>query len=167
MKRMLVALAIASVSVAAVAGPPVPSVNINNVPLPVDVVTSDVVPLTRIGPHIRQICDATAAQCELLVSLEQPVALYEVHFSPLPTDPVAPDGSQCWVRVLFRQGTAPPTEIAKYVWPANDLHGVVHPLAFPVGLEADPNTVLRLNVGSTFGGGAACPIEIKVYTRKN
>jgi hypothetical protein len=165
MNRIIPALALAGLSTVAMAGPPVVSVNIENLPLPVEVVSTDVVPLADIGPHIRSLCDAGAGQCELLVPHEGAIALYEVHFSPLPADP-APEGVQCWVRVRLRQDTVALTEIAKFVWPANDLRGLIHGLAFPVGLEGNLNTVLSLNVGSS-GGIAACPIEVKIYTRQN
>lgn len=167
MKRTILALAIAGLSLAAFARPPEPRVIIVNTPLPVDVVTEDVDPLAEIGPNWRHTCSAAAAQCERTLPTSSAVAIYEVFFALAPSDPMPPSNAQCFARVFLSEDGVTFREIAKFAVPANDLHSVSHVLPRPIGLQAnDGMTVFRIQVGAVGSEpGVPCNTEVKLYTR--
>jgi hypothetical protein len=160
MRSIVLALMLASIPVAALAGPPTPPVNVIN--------PTNVVPLADLGPTTRVLCAAADSQCERLLDLgDQPVAVYQVHYTIVPGAELAPDGDQCWMRVLLRDDLTAAQEFVKFTLAANDLHGVTYVLPVPIGLQPVQNPVLRLVVGTNRVVEGACNAELKLYTRKN
>lgn len=136
--------------------------------VPESVVAERVVPLGQFGPHLRiPDCSVPAGQgstwCEYSFAANNvigPRVIQEVQIHPIPT--AGPNGTQCWVRVIFSDGTVT-SEVAKFSWPVGELHSINYALPVAVGVVGGPDSLMRVHLGGS--GGDRCRAEVKVYTR--
>jgi hypothetical protein len=139
--------------------------------VPESVVPERVVPLGQFAPHIRiPNCSVATGQsstwCEYSFAengIIGPRVVQEIQVHPIP--PAEPSAAQCWIRVQFSENGIDRVEVAKFSWPAADLHSINYALPVAIGVVGGPDTVMRVQVGGS--GGEDCGAEVKVYTRDN
>lgn len=164
MRKTMLALAVASLSlVASVAnsGPPVPSLNVANIPLPVTS-AEKAVPYTALrssggGGYCEVIGDGertTTATCEYSLPFTEARLIRSVVFRPIePTVQVQDGGASC-VAVLWVHPTGDPdvsVVIGTANWTSGDYRSIPEPLAVPVAFPA--NEALYLRVRMSIVGG--------------
>jgi hypothetical protein len=164
MRRTILALAVASLSmVASVAnsGPPVPSVNIANIPLPVTS-AEKAVPYTALrstggGGYCEVIGDGnrtTTTECQYNLPFTEARLVRSLAFRPIePTVQLRDGGASC-VAVLWVHPTGDP-DVAVVIgtanWTSGDYRTLYQPLPVPVAFPA--NEALYLRVRMSIVGG--------------
>jgi hypothetical protein len=180
MKRTILALAVASLSlVASVAnsGPPVPSVNIANIPLPVTS-AEKAVPYTALrssggGGYCEVIGDGertTQAECQYSLPFTEARLVRSLTFRPIEPTVQLHDGGASCTAVLWMHPTGEPgvsVVIGTATWTSGDYPTIYQPLPVPVAFPASEAMYLRVRmfiVGGDTSQGCALQGTVLLMT---
>jgi hypothetical protein len=164
MKRTVFTLAATSLSLIASvanAGPPVPGVNITNIPLPVTPVEKTV-PYTALrstggGGYCEVIGDGnrtTANECQYSLPFTEPRLIRSLTFKPTEPSYQLHDGGATCVAALRVHPTGDPNVsvvIGTANWTSGDYRTIYEPLPVPVAFPANDAAYLRVSI-SMVGG---------------
>jgi hypothetical protein len=159
MKRTILALAVASVSCFASvtnAGPPVPSVNIANTPLPVTS-AEKVVPYTALrsvggGGYCEVIGDgnrSTLKECTYNIPFTEARLIRSMVFRPIEPTVQLHDGGASCVAVLWMHPTGEANvgyAIGTANWTSGDYRSIPYPLPVPIAVPANEAFYLRIRM---------------------